>query len=198
MEPSNQPSSLIPLTDAEVVDRVRRGDVQGYGTLVERYERAALAAALPIVRDPHAAQDVVQDVLVHCFARLASLHDGSRFGPWLLKAVEREAGHATRRARRMRLVPSDHDTQALADDGRLLDDERQRLLRCVQMLPAHERVAVSLRYFEGRGVSEIAGITGLAVGTITKQLSRAVQRLREQLTEKERGSWIPRSKSLAR
>jgi RNA polymerase sigma-70 factor (ECF subfamily) len=63
----------------------------------------------------------------------------------------------------------------------VLDDERQRLLDAVRRLPAHERVAVSLRYFEGRGVNEIAQITGRPVGTVTKQLTRAIDRLRSDL-----------------
>src|SRR4029453_10402125 len=100
MEPSNQ-SQANELSDAQVVERVRRGEVQAYGTLVERYERAVLAAVLPIVRDGHAAQDVVQDVFVLCYTRLNSLRDGSRFGPWLLKTAGREAVHASRRSRRM-------------------------------------------------------------------------------------------------
>jgi RNA polymerase sigma-70 factor (ECF subfamily) len=188
MEPSNQPISGPP-SDAQIVERVRRGDAAADGTLVERYERAALAAALPVLRDVHAAQDVVQDVFVLCFTKLASLRDGSRFGPWLLKTVGREAVHASRRSRRMRIERSDVESYA-TDDDRLLSDERERLLRCVQALPAHERAAVSLRYFEGHGVNDIARITGSAVGTITKQLSRAIQRLREQLTRNNE-SWKP-------
>jgi len=194
MEPSNQPSSSIP-SDAHVVDRVRRGDVQAYGTLVERYERAALAAVLPIVRDLHAAQDVVQDVFVHGYTRLGGLRDPSRFGPWLLRAAEREAVHASRRARRMRIAatPTDDVDVGVETGEPLLSDERELLLRSVRSLPAHERVAVSLRYFEGRGVHDIAKATGLAVGTITKQLSRAIQRLREQLNYKDSESWKPRT-----
>ena len=195
MEPSNHSSGIQP--DADVVERVRRGEVQAYGTLVGRYERAVLAAVLPIVRgDAHAAQDVVQDVFVTCFTRLGSLRDGSRFGPWLLKTAGREAIHASRRSRRMRIERSDVDDNihAASDDGeRLLNDERERLLQYVRMLPAHERVAVSLRYFEGHGVNEIARVTGRAVGTITKQLSRAIERLREQLTRKNGESWKPRT-----
>ncbi len=201
MEPSMQSPPGLLFADAEIIDRVLRGDVQAYGTLVERYERAALAAVLGIVRDVHAAQDVVQDVFVQCYTRLRSLRDGSRFGPWLLKTAGREAVHASRRARRMRIAP--RAELSVASDvtaGLVLDDERERLLRCVRSLPAHERLAVSLRYFEGCGVQEIAAITGLAVGTVTKQLSRAIERLRDQLKQEDK-SWhrtTTNSKSLVR
>src|SRR4051794_25176352 len=124
MEPSNHSSGIE--SDAQVVERVRRGEVHAYGTLVDRYERAVLAAVLPIVGDAHAAQDVVQDVFVLCFTRLSSLRDGSRFGSWLLKTAGREAMHASRRSRRMRIERSaieDADLSAASDDERLLNDE---------------------------------------------------------------------------
>ena len=187
MQNDNSPSAAVE-TDAELVERVRRGDVQAYGALVERYERAVLASVLAVTRDVHAAQDVVQDVFVACFRRLGSLREGSRFGPWLLKAAGREAVHASRRTRRMRIERSDATEIGAAEAEVLLDDERERLLQCVRSLPAHERVAVSLRYFEGCGVHDIARITGRPVGTITKQLSRAIERLRDQLNT-ERKSW---------
>ena len=174
-------------TDAGLVERVRRGDVQAYGALVARYERPALAAVLPVVRDAHAAQDIVQDVFVHCYLKLAGLRDASRFGGWLLKAAGREAVHAARRGfqSRLRLAPTnltDENAPAAPEPASpLLDDERERLLEAVRRLPVHERVAVSLRYFEGRGVNEIAQITGRPVGTVTKQLTRAIDRLRSDL-----------------
>src|SRR5688572_27111517 len=178
-----------PRSDAELIERVRRGELQAYGTLVERYERTVLAAVLGVLRDAHAAQDVVQDVFVACFTRLGSLRDPSRFGPWLLKSAEREAVHASRRAKRMRITATPDDVDVSIEPREsLLSDEREHLLQCVRSLPAHERLAVSLRYFEGRGVHDIARATGLAVGTITKQLSRALSRLRDQLNKDDK-SW---------
>jgi DNA-directed RNA polymerase specialized sigma24 family protein len=80
--------STIP-TDVQIIQRVRAGNVQAYGSLVERYERGVLAMALATLRDAHAAQDVVQDVFVHCFIKLSNLRDGSRFSYWLMKVARR-------------------------------------------------------------------------------------------------------------
>jgi RNA polymerase sigma-70 factor (ECF subfamily) len=190
------PNPAAP-SDADLVDRVRRGETRAYGTLVERYERAVLAAVLAVLRNLHSAQDVVQDVLVAGFTRLHSLRDPSRFGPWLLKAAEREAVHASRRARRLRIAFTPDDVDVGAEPAEpLLSDERERLLRCVRSLPPHERLAVSLHYFEGRAVHDIALATGLAVGTVTKQLSRALSRLRDQL-KRESPPWQPTTKKNA-
>ena len=48
-------------------------------------------------------------------------------------------------------------------------------------LPSHERQVVMLKYFSGKSIREIAEMTGRAVGTVSKQLSRAHERLRNIL-----------------
>lgn len=163
-------------SDSEVVQRVKRGEVQAYGALVGRYERGALAAALAVLRDLHAAQDVVQDVFVLCYTKLNKLRDGSRFANWLLRTVRREAVRTARRQRRaaetIKQVPQ------AGSDSEVFDDERQMLLVCVSRLPRHERVMIALRYFDGHSVKEISQMTGRPIGTVTKQLSRGIERLR--------------------
>ena len=188
--------SPVP-SDADIIDRVRRGDVQAYGLLVERYERGVLAAVLPVVRDAHVAQDVTQDVFVQCYLKLATLRASARFGYWLLTVARREAVRAARHHRRrigQQLV--DESAISAPGNGQLLDDERQHLLDCVQHLPAHERLAVTMRYFDGRSVQQIADITGNPVGTVSKRLSRAIDRLRGKLESGKR-TWQTNSKSPA-
>lgn len=173
------------LTDAQIVAQVRAGHVQAYGVLVERYERGVLAAVLPWVRDPHTAQDLVQDVFLKGYLKLASLRVGANFGGWLLKIARREAIHSLRR-RRLAIAADNPAAQADPAATSLFDDEKQRLLTSVRRLPAHERLLVNLRYFDGHSVKEIARVTGRPVGTVTKQLSRAIERLRREM-----GSLIP-------
>ena len=48
-------------------------------------------------------------------------------------------------------------------------------------LPPHERAAVMLRHFDGCDLRAIAEITGRSVGTVSKQLTRAHERLRRHL-----------------
>src|SRR5687768_3333950 len=50
----------IVVSDAELVARVRRGDVEAFAALCQRYERTLLAAALAELHDVHAAEDAVQ------------------------------------------------------------------------------------------------------------------------------------------
>src|SRR5205085_9771259 len=93
-------SGTQPESDAQLVARVRAGDHQAYGLLVERYEHALLSAVLPSVTDIHAARDVVQDVFIHGFAVLQRLRDGNKFGFWLMRSARREAIRTAKRSRR--------------------------------------------------------------------------------------------------
>src|SRR3954462_12656415 len=106
--PMTEPSESQSEPDAQLIVRIRSGgDAQAYGNLVQRYERGALAAVLPILRgDLHAAQDVVQDVFVHCYLKLHTLRDASRFGSWLMKSARREAVRAQRRRTRTPVTPA--------------------------------------------------------------------------------------------
>jgi len=169
-------------TDFDLVQRVRAGDLQAFGTLVERYEHGLLGVVLPVIGNPHAAQDVVQDVFVQCYLKLATLRDASRLAFWLHKIARREAFRTLRQGKRSREALSRIADIERADEPAMLDDEKQRLLNSVQQLPAHERLIVSLRFFDGHSVREISEITKRPIGTVTKQLSRALERLRNKLS----------------
>jgi len=171
------------MPDTEIVERVRRGDVQAYGALVERYERAVLGTALAVVRNRHAAEDITQEVFIQGYCKLGTLRDGSRFGYWLMKIARRHTRRALRERNRTKLlsIGVTGEPAGVGDDGRVLGDERERLLRHVQQLPVHERLVIGLRFFDGHSVQQIADMTGRPVGTITKRLTRAIERLRQSL-----------------
>jgi len=85
------------LSDSELVDRVRRGDVESFGALSRRYERSVLAIALAGLHDIHAAEDVVQSTLLLAFQRLATLNNSSKFGPWLVQIARRQVIESVRK-----------------------------------------------------------------------------------------------------
>ena len=51
-------------------------------------------------------------------------------------------------------------------------------MACWHRLPAPERALIGLRFFDGLSLAEIADATGRPISTVSKQLSRAIARLR--------------------
>jgi RNA polymerase sigma-70 factor, ECF subfamily len=167
-------------SDAQIVAEVCAGDVEIYATLVRRYERLVRATILQKMGDRHLADDLVQDSFLIAFESLATLRDAERFGPWLLGIARNGAARSFRGASRRETTVSDMDALVGSGDGGL-GDESSDLLELVERLPEHERILVGLKYFAGHTASEIATITSRPIGTITKQLSRAHERL---------GAWL--------
>jgi RNA polymerase sigma-70 factor, ECF subfamily len=178
----DQSSSRVPtVSDAELVQRVRAGHSTDYAGLVERYERAVLATVLAVVHDAHAAQDIAQDTFVQCYLKLGGLRNPARFGAWLLKVARHQAVRAAKRQKRAEKIGVALTETADRHDGHIFGEEKELLLAQVQKLPRQERLVVSMKYFDGSSVQQMAQMTGSAPGTIRKQLSRAIARLRWRL-----------------
>jgi RNA polymerase sigma-70 factor, ECF subfamily len=168
---------LVP--DEQLVARVRLGEIVAFGKLAERYERSLLAIALAKARDFHEAEDIVQTTLLVAFRRLATLHDDRKFGPWLMQIARRQAVEACRRRRVPSALPqSDHLHEKGDDSSTRVTIENEHLLSLIARLPEREAMLIGLRYFEGHSMVEIASISAQPLGTVTKQLSRAIVRLR--------------------
>jgi RNA polymerase sigma-70 factor, ECF subfamily len=172
-------------SDAKLVARVRLGDVDAFGLLAERYERSLLALAFAKLRDFHAAEDVVQATLLRAFRRLETLRDDAKFGPWLIQIGQSQVAESAR-ARRIPLTFLPDAASSNVSDGSNPEAriENEQLLTLVARLPDHERVLVGLRYFDGHSMAEIAAISARPIGTVTKQLSRAITRLRAWYEER--------------
>jgi RNA polymerase sigma-70 factor (ECF subfamily) len=169
--------------DAEIVRAVLRGDREAFAALVARHERAVWATAWRVLRDYHAAADAGQEAFLQAFHRLGDLRRPEQFGVWLLRIARREAIRlARRRARDPNRLLDEAGTDPPQDRGdgpaTRLSADAEDLLVAVARLPEHERLVVALRYLEGRSVAEIAAGLGRPVGTVTKQLSRAIERLK--------------------
>jgi RNA polymerase sigma-70 factor (ECF subfamily) len=171
--------TISVLSDAQLVGQVRRGDAESYGALCRRYERSVLAVALAELRDIHAAEDVAQATLLAGFQRLSTLNSPSKFGPWILQITRRQVVDWTRKRQLSAAAVGVGSRQRQTGDKADIDwIGKEHLLKLVGRLPERERVLVGLRFFEGHSVAEISEITARPVGTVTKQLSRAISRLR--------------------
>lgn len=153
----------------------KAGNLEAFGELVERYEHAAIAVALPIVRDYHHAQDVAQECFVSAHKSLKALRKPKAFGPWLLQSVRRRA---QRLASGRRLVTLDYELAEVLIQVNGWSDELSRVLPELSELPEHEFEVVNLHYFGGYSAAAISLALDRPIGTVTKQLSRAIKRLR--------------------
>ena len=170
----------MPLTET-LVRAVRAGETSAFTELVRRYQRAAVVTAHAVLNDFHLAQDTVQEAFVIAHGRLGELRNAASFGPWLLSIARRQALRVRRDRGTESPLPEHADCERAESHAWM--EPYEEIVRLLVRLPEHERIVVVMRYVDGRSVKDIAEATARPVGTVTKQLSRAIGRLRGWLVE---------------
>jgi len=142
-----------------------------WGSLVNDNENRLYRAALAILGDPHEAEDAVQDAFVKYLEKApAELENPAA---WLMKVLVNGCKSRLRLAWRQ--------VTELPETLPAPSPEEQEELTELWRLPAEERAAIHLFYYEGYSTFEIAAMTGVAPGTVRSRLSRARQNLRKLL-----------------
>lgn len=163
---------------AELVKEAQFDDRAAFAELVRRYQRAVLSTAWSVLHDYHSAQDC----FFQAYCNLGSLRDVRAFSSWLLTLTRREA---IKRSRKIRVTVAIESVpeNAIPTVFSRWNEPFEDLLKSVGRLPEHELEVVVFHYIDAYSVVEVAELTGRPVGTVTKQLSRAISRLREWLAE---------------
>ena len=83
------PDANARTSDAELVERSRRGDTAGFDALVRRHYGAAYVVALSLLGNGMDAEDVCQDAFLKALDRLEECRQPDRFAAWLIRIVGR-------------------------------------------------------------------------------------------------------------
>ena len=148
--------------------------------LVSKHENTLFRAALAILGDAQEAEDAVQETFLRYLEKRPQLRDGDHEKAWLLKVTANRCKSVLRVRKRHQLVE-------LLDVYPAPDTDCRELMEAILALPANQRAAVHLHYYEGYTSEEIGGILGQRPGTVRSHLSRARENLRRYLTDGEEG-----------
>ena len=183
-----------PLDDRELVARAQRGDADAYEELVHAYQGIALRIAFLIAGNAADAEEAAQDGFVKAHRALWRFRAGAPFKPWLLRIVANEARNRRRSAgRRTALALRAAGDAASGDaapspEAALLGAERRaELIAALNRLGEADREAIACRYFLDLSEAETAAALGVRRGTVKSRVSRALERLRSELPEEDRG-----------
>jgi RNA polymerase sigma-70 factor (ECF subfamily) len=171
------------------IEAVRGGDSNAFAQVVEDHQPRLFGLLLMMMRDPDAAQDVMQEAFVRAYLNLERYDPQRKFYPWLATIAVRLAQNwLKQRDRRsetaMAALPEPADTDRPDTLGELIESETGRSLwSMVATLPQGERMAVLLHYREEMSMREIAGTLGITEGTVKTMLFRARAKLRTMVSE---------------
>jgi RNA polymerase sigma-70 factor (ECF subfamily) len=178
------PPPLSEKDDAALLALVQRGDEYAMASLFDRYSKIVYSVALRVLRDPAAAEDVLQEVFMQIWRNPGGfVATRGSLGGWLAVVSRNRSIDALRRKRPTESV----DEMALASNYNLADEaERNNMMEkargVIHQLPMEQRKTLEMAFFDGLTHSEIAEMTGDPLGTVKTRIRSALSTLRKAFT----------------
>jgi RNA polymerase sigma-70 factor, ECF subfamily len=180
-----------PVGVEDELSRLRRGDPEALGALVERYQHRLYRYLCRLVGDPAAAEDLFQQTWVRVAEQIHRYDRGRNFDAWLFRVAHNLAIDSLRRYRPESLdepLPSGESRveRVPADAPSALDRVEEsewsgRIAVAIGQLPAIYREVLALRFEEEMKLEEISESLGAPLSTVKTRLRRALETLRARL-----------------
>jgi RNA polymerase sigma-70 factor (ECF subfamily) len=171
--------------DLTAVRRLKRGDINALGVLVERYQLEAVRTAYLITGDTSLADDVMQEAFLRAYRHINGFDETRPFVPWLMRIVANAAVAAAQRGKRQMSLDDESGTQidelaaALPHPEDVAEAwERRRIVwEALEKLSPEQRAVIVLRYYFDFSERELAETLQAPQGTISWRLYSAKKRL---------------------
>ncbi len=171
--------------DRSLVARFLAGNQSAFDEIVAAHKRRLAHLAYRLLGSSADVEDVVQEVFVAVLGNLHRFRGHAKFSTWLTTiAVNKCRSHQRRQLlwlrSRARLIKRQQEANSNHQDENS-PESHNAVRESVQTLPVKFREPLVLRYFQQLSVSEIADVLGLSTGAVEVRLSRARQRLKDEL-----------------
>ncbi len=182
------PGALGLMDDEEALRALAAGAPDAMAVLYDRHGAAAYRTAVLVLREPAAAEEVVQEAFLAVWRNRHRFDPGrGSFRPWLLTIVRNRARDRIR-ARRARVETAEGPWELPADSVDVWEEvsveaERERVRRALATLPGDVRRIFGLAFYQGYSQSEISATLEMPLGTVKSTMRRGLQRLRALLLE---------------
>ncbi len=163
------------------VSKARGGDQTeaDFVEFVQARQHALLRFAYLLTSDHHTAEDLVQTALAKTYLTWDRLRDRGAIDAYVRRIIVNENTSMWRRAwrrneRSAEYLPEQVDAPRAGTDA----ETRDAMWQVVQTLPAKQRAAVVLRYYEDLTEADTAAVLGCSIGNVKSQTSRAIAAMR--------------------
>jgi RNA polymerase sigma-70 factor, ECF subfamily len=181
----------MPLSDNEIVEKIRGGAKQSFTHLVQRYKDKGMTLAVRMLKNRQEAEEALQDAFVRAYNGLNKFEGKASFGTWFYRILYNVClTKLGKKNEEFQLVDFDdeggfdfHDGGTTASVAAQFEtrDLIEHVKRVMDTLPKKYSTILSLFYLQERSHEEICEITQLPVGTIKTHLFRARVLLYERI-----------------
>jgi RNA polymerase sigma factor (sigma-70 family) len=174
------------------IERLKAGDENAFRDMVLAFKDRVVNLCWGFVQNGADAEDVSQEVFLEVHRSIASFRGEAKLATWIYRiAVTKSLEHLRKRKRRrwfaMLAGKRGEDIDRIKDESRDADEavEKERRMRllvaAMEKLPESQRIALSLRSFEGLGYREIGEVMDVSVPSVESLIFRAKSNLKKRL-----------------
>lgn len=186
MSRSNEPNPLL-----DVLKRMAQGEHTALARCYDQMGPVVFSLAVRMLRDRPAAEDVTQDIFVQVW-RQAANYDTGRGSPeaWIMM-IARTRILDRLRSRSAGIVlkpvgdnlPDAPDAEDWPEDLAISREDAVNVRRALSELPADQKHAIELAFFDGMTHVEIAEKLNVPLGTIKTRIRLGLIKIRDSLRE---------------
>jgi RNA polymerase sigma-70 factor (ECF subfamily) len=187
-------------TDKSLLDAHRQGDATAFGELVRRHGDSLLGYLIRMSGSRERAEDLFQETFKRVHEK-AHTFRGPQFKGWLFRIATRIVFDGARRGDRVKVVSLNQAADCALGDGEPLEavavadnscnpteqavraERTEQVRRAIGSLPARQRAALVLAYYQQLTYREVAAALGCSEGTVKTQMYRALRTLARTLPE---------------
>jgi RNA polymerase sigma-70 factor (ECF subfamily) len=191
--------------DAQLMLRVRDGDEQSFGVLLEKHRNPVIHFVFRMVQDRAVAEELSQEVFLRVYRSRGTYEPTAKFTTWLFRIATHLAlnwlrdGRHEKTHQRLdapRLAEKDGELSAREISDRAPSVEQrmvyqtrlQEVRDAIGLLPEKQRAAVLMHKYQEMEYSQIASILDCSESAVKSLLFRAYETLRARLAHMVTGA----------
>ena len=178
------------LSDAEIIESVKKGNSADYSILVDRYKNKALALLKRMLKNEFDAEEVLMDCFLKVYHNLSSFKFESKFSTWFYRIVYNTA--LTKLS--VKKYRTENEMQSIDElyylESKYAADEFNRtdiasmVKKIVNELPVKNAAVVTMFYLEDMSCEEIADVLQISEANVKVILFRSRNMLKEIIEKK--------------
>lgn len=176
----------------EWIQEVLDGNKQAYAHIIDKYKNPLYGTVLRMTKNPHDAQDLVQEAFIKVYEQLGKYDATGSFSSWLYRVAINHCMDEFRKKRyQMKQITIDEEKIINVDHPEIIflkQEKSRQIERLIAMLPEDERIILLLRYANELSYDEISEFVGVPLSTVRNKLHRAKVKMRN-IVKREGGDF---------
>lgn len=175
-------------SDEQIVLRIRKGDKELFGVLIDRYEAKLTRYIKRFLQNEEDITDIVQNVFIKVFVNLQSFDVDRTFNSWIYRIAHNETVTYLKKRGNEKVSFLDFDTmfphpfaKETADKGTLDKELEDLMTSSLSLIPLKYKEVLVLYYYEELSYQEIADVLHIPIATVGVRLRRGREQLEKHI-----------------